>query len=417
VAVVLSVAGLVRSTGRRPLWSAALALSLGALWHGATPGPTFDGWHGLGWRALLDRSAPRTLRVELTLAAFAGAAVVLGVLFRERSRWAALWREARSRRVAPLLAVAASLVLLRQFELPGVEPVGYWPRWAFVWGLIAYDLALVQLLPPLPQGRRRWIRIAASSASGVGLWALLTVGGIWVTLYHRPIDRFRAIVPGRIFISAMPTEWGLGVVHERHHFKTIINLFPEDTPLRSPRHPDEVRFAETHGIRYVGSPPDLESSNAFLDLTLRLAQDPEAWPILVHCHGCMDRTPAWWGIYRFVVQGDSLSDILRDIERHRGYRPKASVTLLYNRVLARRAPEHFRRDPTAGRLGEWAHGARDPDEALIEAGTGGVNPDAAPGVVGQGGRARATNLTQWRRSINYKQALRDRPRPESAPPR
>src|SRR4051794_245701 len=35
--------------GQAPAWPAALALSLAALWHGSTPGPTFDGWHGLGW--------------------------------------------------------------------------------------------------------------------------------------------------------------------------------------------------------------------------------------------------------------------------------------------------------------------------------------------------------------------------------
>ncbi len=52
--------------------------------------------------------------------------------------------------------------------------------------------------------------------------------------------------------------------------------------------------------------------------TLALAQDPSAWPILVHCHGCMDRSPAWMGIYRFVVQGRPLLEVMQEIERHRG---------------------------------------------------------------------------------------------------
>ncbi|MBV8555446.1 MAG: hypothetical protein JO116_07765, partial [Planctomycetaceae bacterium] len=42
--------GLVRA--RAGLWPAALALALAAFWSAATPGPTFDGWHGLGWRAI-----------------------------------------------------------------------------------------------------------------------------------------------------------------------------------------------------------------------------------------------------------------------------------------------------------------------------------------------------------------------------
>src|SRR5436305_7673591 len=53
-AVVLSLAGLGLSGRDRRLWPASLALALAALWHAATPGPTFDGWHGLGWRAIAD---------------------------------------------------------------------------------------------------------------------------------------------------------------------------------------------------------------------------------------------------------------------------------------------------------------------------------------------------------------------------
>ncbi len=373
LAIVFSVVGLVRTRTNRGLWAVGLVLSLAGYWHAATPGPTFDGWYGLGWRTIGDRSAPVAQRLGLATTAIVGACLVAGILIRERGRWAQFWRTAREHRVAPLLIVALVLVIMRQWDPPHVEPVGYWPRWAFVWALIAFDLALVRLLPPV-EGDRRWLRGGMYTLSGVGIWFALTIVGIWVTWYHRPIDRFRAIVPGRIFISAMPTREGLDVVERRHHIKTIINLFPEDTRFRSPRLPEELRFAKQHGIRYVLNSSDPTKSNAFLDETLRIAQDPNAWPILVHCHGCMDRTPAWWGIYRFVVKGDPLFDIMRDIERHRGYRPKATVTLLYNRVLPPRAPERYRNDPTATLLRQSAHGARDPDE-VVEAASGKSNPE------------------------------------------
>ena len=61
----------------------------------------------------------------------------------------------------------------------------------------------------------------------------------------------------------------------------------------------------------------------------------------------MDRSPAWMGIYRFMVQGRPLDEIMKEIERHRGYRPKASVILLYNRVLPPRAGSRYWADPTA----------------------------------------------------------------------
>lgn len=189
----------------------------------------------------------------------------------------------------------------------------------------------------------------------------LVAGGLGVIWLHRPLDRFRAIVPGRIFISGMPTRTGLEVAQRRHRFKTIINLFPEDLPgLRSPLLEGELRFARTQGITYVGSPCRVDQADAFLDRTLALARDPDAWPILVHCHACMDRTPAWWGIYQFVIEGQPLERVMQQIEQHRGTRPKASVTLLYNRVLAPRAPGRHARDPTAQLLKRCAAGTRDP---------------------------------------------------------
>src|SRR5207249_4787882 len=80
-----------------------------------------------------------------------------------------------------------------------------------------------------------------------------------------------------------------------------------------------------------------------------------------------DRTPAWWGIYRFLVEGRPLLGVMQDIERHRGCRPKASVTLLYNRVLVTRAPERSAGDPTAQLLRRCAAGTPDPFCAQVRA--------------------------------------------------
>jgi protein tyrosine phosphatase (PTP) superfamily phosphohydrolase (DUF442 family) len=163
-------------------------------------------------------------------------------------------------------------------------------------------------------------------------------------------------------MSAMPTVRGLEIEQNRLGFRTIINLFPEATAQGSPLSPAELRFAREHGIRYLGSPsdPSEAASSAFLDGTLALAQDRAAWPILVHCHGCMDRSPAWMGIYKFLVKGRPLHEVMQEIERHRGYRPKASVILLYNRVLPGRGGARYWADPTAAYLRECANGMKDP---------------------------------------------------------
>jgi protein tyrosine phosphatase (PTP) superfamily phosphohydrolase (DUF442 family) len=357
-AVVMAVGGLA-ARRERGYWPAGLAIALAALWYGATPGPTVDGWHGLGWRTMFDARAPLPLRAALAASAMGVIAVIGACAYRRREGLRDDWAASRDRGTARLWLAAIVLAAARQFEVPFLQPPGYWPRWAMIGGLLAFDLGLViELVPRLASRPWRWAFAVLAVPVAVGLaWS-----GIAVTWYHRPLARFKAVVPDRIYISAMPTYRGLAVAQERHHFKTIINLFPEDTPLRSPYYEDELKFAREHGITYVGSPsdPTPEASDEFLNRTLALAQDPSAWPILVHCHGCMDRTPAWTGIYRFVVQGRPLADIMREIEQHRGCRPKGSVVLLYNRVLEPRAPEHYRDDPTAPILRQCAVGTEDP---------------------------------------------------------
>ncbi|HZW31010.1 MAG TPA: protein tyrosine phosphatase, partial [Isosphaeraceae bacterium] len=373
--LMLAAGGLVLGRGGG-LWPAAMALALAGYWYSATPGPTVDGWHGLGWRTIADAGAPPALRAALLAAAIVLAGVVAVTVFRQRARFGHYRGHARARGTTELWVAAVMLVLARQIEIPGVEPSGYWPRWAMIWGLLAFDLGLLIELIPGPHSRlSRW---SLGILTPLG-WLALVVLGIDLTWYHRPLARLKVVVPDRIYISAMPTRHGLELAQQRHHFRTIINLFPEQTPQRSPLLEDELEFIRAQGIRYLASPsdPSPEASNAFLSQTLAVAQDPAAWPILVHCHGCMDRSPAWMGIYRFVVQGRPLLEIMQEIERHRGYRPKASVTLLYNRVLAPRAGARYWADPTATLLRRCAEGTEDPMRSTRDVPAETANLDAA----------------------------------------
>jgi len=377
--ITLSVSGyLLRDRSRPSLWLPALSMAFASLWLASTPSPTFDGWHGIGWQAIINPKAPVWLRMTLV-----GSATVLGLIallpfLRARGSWGGLIGQARASRVTSLMGVGILFVVYRLVGLHDPEPHGYWPRWAFILGLVAIDLSLLRLIrrPPAPSRVRSGLQLGLSSLAWLGLVAL----GISVTWYHRPLSRLRTVDEGKVYISAMPTKRGLEVAHARHQFKTIINLFPEDTPLRSPILPDELEFAKQHGIKYLGSPSNDSTSNDFLNETLRLATDPNAWPILVHCHGNMDRTPAWMGIYRFVVQKRPLDEILAEIEQHRGHRPKASVTLLYNRVLEPRAPEHYASDPTAEILRRNAKGTIDPALQYVKPQVRDANQQDAPRV-------------------------------------
>jgi hypothetical protein len=340
-AIVLAAVGWSRSrrtAGHAGLWPSALALALAGSWHAMNPGSLPDGWHGLGWRVVFDPNSPWGLRLALAVAALG----LLGVV------GANLRRRPASREGLGLLAVAAVLVAARQLDPPGMGPPGYWPRWAFFLGMLAYAMALVRALPPAAP-RSRGVRLGVAAAR-LACWALLVVAGRAVLWYERPIDRLRAVVPGRVYVSAMPGRRGLEIAHSRHRFRTIINLFPEDTPLRSPLLEEEEGFAREHGILYYRNTTFRSDPDELMDATLALARDPERWPVLVHCHAGMDRTPAWMGIYQFVELGRPLDEVMQGIERHRGLRPKASVTLMYARQLPRLAPDRFAADPTASLL-------------------------------------------------------------------
>lgn len=344
------------SVGR---WPVAWAGFAAAWWQACTPWPTPDGWHGLNWRVVFEPSAPVALRLALAGVALALGACAVG------STWAT---RGAFHRDGPIVWVALGLTV-RFVPAPIPGPPGYWPRWCFAWGLMILTILAIRRLPPAELARPRSLGLILSVMAGIGL----CLGGRWLIWYQRPIDRLRTVVPGRIYLSAMPTYRGLELAHNRHRFKTIINVFNEHGPLRSPRLPEELRFVRQYGLRYLGSPGDPLHADAFLDETLRLAQDPDAWPILVHCHGCMDRSPAWMGIYRFLVEGRPMVEVLREIEAHRGLRPKASVTLLYNRVLPERAPERYAADPVARELIEFAHGTPDPFLAELDRARRGVN--------------------------------------------
>ena len=252
-------------------------------------------------------------------------------------------------RTAGLFIAAALLMLLRQVSWLDREPIGFWPRVALRLGAARLGPGAAPRVPRRPSGPSPeascW-RPCSSPGS-----ASTSPAGGSSGINARSIASARSSLSG-IYLSAMPTYRGLELAHERHHFRTIINLFPEHTPEGSPLLPDELRFAREHGINYLGNDPDDPTGEAFVARTLELARDPSAWPILVHCHASMDRSPAWVGLYRFVVQGWPLADALREIERHRGLRPKASVTLLYNRMLPKLAPDRAAQDPDRPRCCE-----------------------------------------------------------------
>ena len=380
VALIYATVGLIWALAERTrrrtegaAWGTAWVVSFLLYFDSCAPYPTWDGWHGWNWRAAFDSKTPTALRIALGggLVGLLGLAALLAA--REGRGWVARARRAEGR-VKALLGLALILVGLRLVEWPDPEPIGYWPRWCGFGGIASWAAVLLLSFPRLTLGRWTWPARGAA-LGGLGLLVAFGGFGFW---HHRPLGRFKEVEAGRLYMSAMPTAEGLELAHARHGFKTIINLFPEATLGRHPDSEAEQRFAWTHGIRYLESPGRVELNGAFLRETLDLTRDPAAWPILVHCHACMDRTPAWVGFFRYREKGWELKEVWKAIEQHRGLRPKATVFLLYHHVIPRLGVTWPDPAPFTAWLAGLTRGVPDPYDGMLPDPVPAIDPIGSP---------------------------------------
>lgn len=113
-------------------------------------------------------------------------------------------------------------------------------------------------------------------------------------------------VDNRLIRGAQPSEQGLRTLRAMG-VRTIINLrqFHQDDPL-----PHDAGFAywrvPTHAATF-----------AAVDIAafLRVAADPDAHPVFVHCRQGSDRTGAMVAAYRIVVQGWSHEEAIEEMTR------------------------------------------------------------------------------------------------------
>jgi protein tyrosine/serine phosphatase len=107
------------------------------------------------------------------------------------------------------------------------------------------------------------------------------------------LPHFR-VVDAAVMRGGQPSESGLKELKDKG-IKTIINLRHNDTTVK-----DEAIEAEKLGLNYVSIPLDgiHKPSAAAIDQFLKVAQDPKAQPVYVHCEHGEDRTGVMVAIYR-----------------------------------------------------------------------------------------------------------------------
>jgi hypothetical protein len=139
--------------------------------------------------------------------------------------------------------------------------------------------------------------------------------------------RLRPVVEGKVYRSGQMTAPGFAEAVDRFHFHTIINL-QDDVP-----DPDialgyftretikESEMCRQLGVRYVFLGPDLISRKRLphdrppaIDRFLALMDDPETYPVLLHCRAGLHRTGVMVAVYRMEYQGWSHEDAYMEMK-------------------------------------------------------------------------------------------------------
>jgi len=165
---------------------------------------------------------------------------------------------------------------------------------------------------------------------GLGLFLFAAIIGVpWIhyraTYAHS--KRFREVTPDRFYRCGQLTADGFREVIDRYHIRTIINLQNEaKDPLIPQTYYDrqtkvhESALCESLGVKYVLLEPDLlprnqipENHPVVIDEYLKILEDPNAYPILIHCKAGLHRTGLLTAIYRMEYEGWSVGASVREL--------------------------------------------------------------------------------------------------------
>jgi tyrosine-protein phosphatase SIW14 len=141
--------------------------------------------------------------------------------------------------------------------------------------------------------------------------------------------RLRVVAPGRFYRSGQMTAAGFRDAVARYKIRTIINVqndFPDpDLLLHSFSRATikESELCRQLGVHYVWLSPDLQPRSTpggprpvVLDEYLALLDDPDVYPVLLHCKAGLHRTGVLSAVYRMEYQGWSRQSAYRELKAH-----------------------------------------------------------------------------------------------------
>ena len=186
-------------------------------------------------------------------------------------------------------------------------------------------------------GRWRWVL-----ATGLAM-VILAVPVVYYRVVYTTEKRFREVTPGRFYRCGQMSASAFRKEIRDHGIRLVINLQDEyPDPLLSEGYWDAPHIPESEvckeaGARFVflsfaGDRGLLERNAAspthrpqVIDDFLKLCDDPNNYPILVHCLAGLHRTGALTAVYRMEYEGWPVADAVRELPAS-GYGDRKATT-------------------------------------------------------------------------------------------
>ena len=186
-------------------------------------------------------------------------------------------------------------------------------------------------------GRMRWV-LATTVAV-----AIVTVPALRYRMIYSTEKRFREVTPGKFYRCGQMSADAFRKNLRDHQIKLVINLQDENPdPMLASGYWDDPHVRESQvctdegaklvflswagekGLlaRDVASPTNRPQ---VIDDFLKLCDDPNNYPILIHCMAGLHRTGALTAVYRMEYEGWPVADAMREL-RANGYGDRKATT-------------------------------------------------------------------------------------------
>jgi protein tyrosine/serine phosphatase len=167
----------------------------------------------------------------------------------------------------------------------------------------------------------RWVLIAG----------IVCLVGVLPIVHYRSVyahsKRLRVVTPGRVYRSGQMTAEGFRDAVATYGIRAVINLqddFLDPDISKSYLNRDTVKESELCrelGVRFVTIAPDLVGRKRLkderpeaIDQFLALMDDPDTFPVLLHCKAGLHRTGCFVAIYRMEYEGWTTRQAFREMK-------------------------------------------------------------------------------------------------------